>query len=133
MTTYNLECRYPCKRTGENWSYICANIFLTNYLIKVIVPLCRSGNRLSIWQMCCVLPTKARMWPIKPGPGECVPKNGNSRKNYNKTWELSVPNFLPWLSFEISSHWACANWLHFLLSENISAGTNQHNTIVVNL
>ena len=26
---------------------------------------CRSGKRLSIGQMCCVLPTEARMWPIR--------------------------------------------------------------------
>ena len=61
--------------------------------LKGIVRFCRSGNRLSVGQMCCDLSTKARMWPIRlqsihsccqiisypfRGLGKVVPKNGNS-------------------------------------------------------
>ena len=61
--------------------------------IKGIMRFCRSGNRLSVGQMCCDLSTKARMWPKRlqsihsccqiisyplRGLGKVVPKNGNS-------------------------------------------------------
>ena len=111
---------------------------------------CLSGNRLSTCQMCYVLPTKARMWPMRfyltimlsnhqlssQGPGESGPnmiilgkisikfENGLSQVTQiiSPDWEALSP------LTECSSHVACANWLHFLLSGNISAGTNQHTT-----
>ena len=45
--------------------YIVKSYPLLQHNIKGIVRFWLSGNRLSIGQMCCVLPTKARMWPIR--------------------------------------------------------------------
>ena len=100
---------------------------------------CRSGNRLSIAQMCCVLPTQHMLSNHQlssQGPGESGPnmiilgkisvkfENGLSQVTQiiSPDWEALSP------LTECSSHVACANWLHFLLSGNISAGTNQHTT-----
>ena len=114
-------------------------------IFKGIMRFCRSGNRLSVGQMCCDLSTKARMWPIRlqsihsccqiisysfRGLGEVVPKmvildkiSVKLGSRLSKIRQVISPDY----ETESSTHWACANW-YILLSENISAATNQHNT-----
>ena len=119
----------------------------TSITFKGIARFCCSGSKLSVGQMCCDPSTKARMRPIRlqsihsccqiishpfRGLGKVVPKMvilGKISVKFGSCLSQTTQIISPGYKTESSTHWACANWLHFLLSENISAAaTNQHNT-----